>query len=233
MTMIRKYLGIMAILILVLAGGIVYLGWHTAPIKNMVPAHTSAPSYGPSPESSATQQAQQDSGAPTAQATTQVEPVRPFDMESATWAEYQTTSAGGQPAESTVKLEYGPGVSGSTQELFRRTVTSGTSSYTSSAVPGITYGVQVYSTQSSSTSSSTMTLSQAQQDDPIMSSDNIMGTPVDSGSITVPKGTFDCEVYAGDFDGADSTYWAAAGVPVPVPVYTACDGTTYELVDWG
>ena len=54
-----------------------------------------------------------------------------------------------------------------------------------------------------------------------------------SGSVTVPEGSFDCMVYTGDFDGAGSTYWAAAGVPVPIKVYTACDGTTYELVDWG
>jgi hypothetical protein len=156
-------------------------------------------------------------------------------MSGATWVKYEeTTDNNGQPSTATVDMQYGQGMSGDTQgQLFTRTVTSGDSSYASTVVPGITYGLQVYSSQSSSQSSSTLSLEQAMQDDPVMSADSITSSPTGSGSVTVPKGSFDCMIYTGEFDGAASTYWAAAGIPVPVQVYTAYDGATYELIDWG
>jgi hypothetical protein len=232
--MLRKYLGIMVILIVVLVGALLYLTWHASPEKSTgevrFPTTTTTPTltltYTPAPPAAE----------PTQQAIVQAAvPAKPFDMSRASWMEYQmTTDDNGQPSTSTVKLECSSGNSGGAQtQLFTRTVTSGGSSYASTALPGVTYGLQVYSTQSSSTSSSTTSLGHAEQDDPIMSADGISGIPIGSDSITVPKGTYDCAEYAGDFGGADSTYWAAAGIPVPVKVYTACDGTTYELIDWG
>jgi len=233
--MLRKYLGVMVICIALLAGAVIYVTWHASTLKDngegrspqaaMVPAVT-APGASPTQQATAT---------PSPQATALAAKVKPFDMTGATWVKYEkTTDNNGQPSTATVDMQYGQGMSGGTQgQLFTRTVTSGDSSYASTVVPGITYGLQVYSSQSSSELSSTVSLEQAMQDDPVMSADSVTGSPTGSGSITVPKGSFDCMIYTGVFDGDASTYWAAAGIPVPVQVYTAYDGTTYELIDWG
>jgi len=74
---------------------------------------------------------------------------------------------------------------------------------------------------------------QIKSDDPVLSAGDIDYSQAGQDSITVPKGSFNCLKYDGSFKGADCTYWAAPGVPVPIKIYTACDGSTYELSDWG
>jgi hypothetical protein len=167
-----------------------------------------------------------------AQVTPQATPQNPFDMSKASWVEYKLTG-NGQPA-STVRLEYGTQSSGgSTTEQVKRTITSDDTSSASSSVPGKMYSLQFSSTKSSTSTSSIVPIEQIKSNDPVLGAGDIDYSQAGQDSISVPKGSFNCLKYDGNFKGADSTYWAAPGVPVPIKIYTAYDGSTYELSDWG
>ncbi len=160
---------------------------------------------------------------------------KPFDLAGARWAEYRLIVYNdGQPSTSTVRLEYGSSsANGIKTRSIKRTITAGDAPSLKAFGTGKLYSLHVYNSESSITSSAMAPFDQLEEDDPVLcAGDAAMGF-AGSESISVPKGTFDCKKYLGSFKGADSTYWGAPGVPVPVKVYTACDGATLELVDWG
>jgi hypothetical protein len=161
-------------------------------------------------------------------------PVKPFDLSGARWAEYKLIVYNdGQPSTSTVRLEYGSSSdNGIKTQSIKRTITSGDGPV-SALRNGNLYSLHVYNSQNSVTSSSMAPFDQLTNDDPVLCAGDVAGSPSGSESVTVPKGTFDCKIYSGSFKGSGCTYWGAPSVPVPVKVYTAGDGATMELVDWG
>lgn len=161
-------------------------------------------------------------------------PARPFDLAKARWAEYKLiVYDDGQPYTSTVRLEYGSSsANGIKTQSIKRTITSDDASINVFGT-GNLYSLRVYNAQNSMTSNTLVPFDQLKKDDPVLCADDITAGPSGSESVVVPKGAFDCKKYLVSFKGSDSTYWGAPGVPVPVKVYTACDGTTLELVDWG
>ncbi len=166
--------------------------------------------------------------------TGQALPARPFDPAKARWAEYRlTVYDDGRPSTATVRLEYGSSsANGVKASSIKRTVTSGEPSLSIGGNGGL-YSLRLYNSQDSMTSGTTAPFDQLKRDDPVLCAGDIDAGPSGSESVTVPKGTYDCKKYLASFKGADSTYWGAPGVPVPVKVYTARDGATLELVDWG
>ncbi len=172
---------------------------------------------------------------PPAEQTGQALSTRPFDLAKARWAEYKLIVYNdGQPSTSTVRLEYGSSsANGMKTQSIKRTITSDNAPSINVVGNGKLYSLRVYNSQNSMTSSAMVPFDQLKKDDPVLCADDITAGPSGSESVVVPKGTFDCKKYLVSFKGSDSTYWGAPGVPVPVKVYTACDGTTLELVDWG
>jgi len=172
---------------------------------------------------------------PSAEQTGQALLTKPFDLAKARWAEYKLiVYNNGQPSTSTVRLEYGSSsANGIKTQSIKRTTTSDDAPSVNVFGNGRLYSLRVYNSQNSMTSSAMVPFDQFKKDDPILSADDITIGPSGSDSVTVPKGTFDCKKYLVSFKGSDSTYWGAPGVPVPIKVYTACDGATLELVDWG
>jgi hypothetical protein len=162
-------------------------------------------------------------------------PTRPFDLAKARWAEYKLIVYNdGQPSTSTVRLEYGSSsANGVKTQSIKRTITSDNAPSINVLGTGNLYNLRVYNAQNSISSNAIVPFDQLKKDDPVLSADDIANGPSGSESVVVPKGTFDCKKYLASFKGSDSTYWGAPGVPVPVKVYTACDGATLELVDWG
>jgi len=176
------------------------------------------------------------SGAPpSAEQTGQALLTKPFDLARARWAEYRLVVYNdGQPYTSTVRLEYGSSsANGMKTQSIKRTITSDDAPSVNVFGNGRLYSLRVYNSQNSMSSNAIEPFDQLKKDDPVLSADDIAGGPSGSESVTVPKGTFDCKKYLMNFKGSDSMYWGAPGVPVPVKVYTACDGATLELVDWG
>jgi hypothetical protein len=55
-------------------------------------------------------------------------------------------------------------------------------------------------------------------DDPVLAAGDLSYSMIGQESITVPKGTYQCDKYVADLNGAQVIYWAAAGVPVPIKV---------------
>ncbi len=153
--------------------------------------------------------------------------VSPFDLGGARWMEYRLTAGDGGMGN--VRLEYSQG--GRMVSIMRTQASSDASSVSSS--DGGSFYSRWYSSSSSSTASDTAPVDQLKADDPVLYSDGLAAGAAGSGSVTVPGGTYDCKRYLTSFKGSDATYWGAPGVPVPIKIYTACDGTTLELVGWG
>lgn len=213
----------MLMLVVAIAGCVCFSG---TPSEKRPGENTVGPiSVPPAPAS-----APQGSAYPTAAAS-----LDPFDLSAARWVEYRMTGTNnGQPYSYTEKLEYGASTSGGAQtQNIKKTITSNDASSVNTLGDGKLFNYHTSSTQSSTSSGSLVPFDRIKNDDPILSAERVGGAPVGSESVTVPKGTYDCKKYLGSFRGADATYWEAPGVPVPVKVYTASDGTTLELVDWG
>jgi hypothetical protein len=172
---------------------------------------------------------------PASQRSAQLPDTKPFDLSKARWVEYRLTGlAWGQPYSSTVRLEYGSSSgNGVNMQSVKRTIKSNDGASVNVYGTGKLFNWQSSNFESSMTSSSMVPFEQIKRDDPIMCAGDISGSPVSSESVTVPDGTYDCKKYMGSFKGYDSMYWETPGVPVPVKVYTAWDGVTLELVDWG
>lgn len=172
---------------------------------------------------------------PADEASGQAPAAKPFDLSGARWMEYRLTSYNnGQPGTSTVRLEYErASTGGGTMVSMKRTQTSNDASSISALNGGTLFSMSRSSSQDSMTSNTMAPFEQAKANDPILRADDISGYTAGAESVTVPEGTFDCKKYVGSFRGSESVYWGAPGVPVPVKIYTACDGTTLELVDWG
>lgn len=157
------------------------------------------------------------------------EDMAPFDLGGTCWMEYRLTTADGGTGD--VRLEYSSLDSGRMVSI-RRTQTSGDVSSMSSSDGGMSYSMR-YSSSQSSTTSNTASADKIKADDPVLYSEGVAASAAGPDSVTVPKGTYDCKKYLTSFKGSDATYWGAPGVPVPVKIYTACDGATLELVGWG
>ncbi len=172
---------------------------------------------------------------PSSEQTGQALYAKPFDLSGARWAEYRLiVYNNGQPSTSTVRLEYGSSsANGIKTRSIKRTIASGDAPSLKAFGSGKLYSLHVYNSENSVTSSAMAPFDRLKEDDPVLCADEVTMGPAGSESVSVPKGTFDCKKYLASFKGADSTYWGAPGVPVPVKVYTACDGATLELVDWG
>ena len=156
---------------------------------------------------------------------------KPFDLNAAQWMEYRSGTSGGPAAE--VRLEYDENpLTGGRMVSLKRTQTSNNAASMSTNNGGTMYSFSQSDTQSRVTSNM-ISLEKIKADDPILYADEITGDPGGSEIITVPKGDYDCQKYVTSFKGSYAEYWEASGVPVPVKIYTACDGTTLELVDWG
>jgi hypothetical protein len=154
-------------------------------------------------------------------------PVAAFDLDGASWMEYRLIDGNGGTGD--VRLEYSQG---GRMVSIRRTLSSSDVSSMSSNDGGMSYSMR-HSSSQSSTSSNTAPVDRVKADDPVLYADGLTAGPAGSDCVTVPGGTYDCKKYLTSFKGSDATYWGAPGVPVPVKIYTACDGTTLELVGWG
>ncbi len=153
--------------------------------------------------------------------------VSPFDLGGARWMEYRLIDGIGGTGK--VRLDYSQ--DGSMVSIMRTQASSDASSMSSS--DGGTFYSRWYSSSSSSTASNTAPVDQLKADDPVLYSDGLAAGSGGPDSVTVPIGTYGCKKYLTSFKGSDATYWGAPGVPVPVKIYTACDGATLELVGWG
>ncbi|HTY89981.1 MAG TPA: hypothetical protein VMC84_02285 [Methanocella sp.] len=156
----------------------------------------------------------------------------PFDLDAVSWAEYRRTANGGPVSD--VRLEYSSSQPGGGKMVsIKRTQTSGGASSLSTQDGGRSYSMR-YSSSQSSTSSNMMPAGEMMANDPVLYADGLkFSGPVSTESITVPRGTYNCEKYATSFKGSGAIYWGAAGVPIPVKIYTSYDGATLELADWG
>lgn len=215
--MSRKYLVYLAIALAVALAGCSF--WPAAPAEKQA-------------ENSIEPLISLPTSAPSAPLAAQALAVSPFDLDGASWVEYKQTTNGGPASD--VRLEYSSSPFGGGKMVsIKRTQTSNDASSLSTADGGKSYSAR-YSSSQSSTSSSKMSADQMKADDPILYSDSLTVISPDSmESVTVPGGTYDCKKYMASFKGSDAQYWGAAGVPVPVKIYTAFDGTTLELVGWG
>jgi hypothetical protein len=158
--------------------------------------------------------------------------VKPFDLDGARWMEYRLTNSGG-PGTSTVRLEYVSSSSGNSNMVsVKRTQASNDGASLSTFSGGTLYSFQSSSSQSSMTSN-IIPIEELKASDPILYADDIVASTYDAETVTVPKGTYDCKKYMASFKGADAMYWEDPGIPIPVKIYTAYDGTTLELVNWG
>lgn len=150
-----------------------------------------------------------------------VQSPHPFDMDKAQWVEYQETD--GEGGSSSVRLEYSTkDVSGVSVKTVKRTV-----SYSGSGSSGDGYSydpdtntLHIRTSGSSSYSSTGMETSvdQVKADDPVLAAGDLSYSLIGQETVTVPKGTYQCDKYVSSLNGAEATYWAAAGVPVPIKI---------------
>jgi len=155
----------------------------------------------------------------------------PFDMDGAQWMEYRSSVNGG--LDSDVRLDYRSNpLTGGKMVSLKRTQTSGGAAAVNTNTGGTLYSFSSSNTQSSVTSNM-ISLDKIREDDPILYAGEVSGSPEGTESVSVPKGDYNCQKYVTSFKGSYAEYWEAPGIPVPVKIYTACDGTTLKLVDWG
>jgi hypothetical protein len=144
----------------------------------------------------------------------------------------QTDDAGGS---SDVRLEYSASsAGGASKKTVKRTV----SSSSSGSGGGYSYDPSTntlhFGTRNSSSYSSTgtkTTVDQVVADDPVLAAGGLSYSLIGQETVTVPKGTYQCDKYVADLNGAQVTYWAAAGVPVPIKVVRG--DKTLALSDFG
>lgn len=165
------------------------------------------------------------------QATTQS--IHPFDPGRAQWMEYRVSEGGGRPYD--LKLEYSESnANGGTRQSVKRTISaSDTGSNNGYAYDSTTNTLNLKLSGSSSSSSTGVRTSVAElkAEDPALSSGDLAYVPSGTETVTVPKGTFNCDKYTTNFKGVAGTFWASSGIPVPVKI--AYGTKIMELVDWG
>ncbi|AFC99537.1 hypothetical protein Mtc_0775 [Methanocella conradii HZ254] len=159
----------------------------------------------------------------------QVQAQKPFDLSRVRWAEYVVAP----DRHTTVRLEIDGMAAGSSVKKIERTVMSSDPSYIRVFTGDGILRMRASQATSSMESSWLASFEQLKKDDPVLSADDITGTPSGSETVSVPLGMFSCNVYEGGFNGSDAAYWGAPGIPVPIKVHTACDDATLELSGWG
>lgn len=175
----------------------------------------------------------QPSSTITPTATQQAQPPHPFDIDKAQWMEYQQTDDAG--GSSDVRLEYSASsAGGASKKTVKRTVSSSSSGSGGGYLYDPSTHTLHFGTTNSSSYSSTgtkTTVDQVVADDPVLAAGDLSYSLIGQETITVPKGTYQCDKYVADLNGARVTYWAAAGIPVPVKVVR--EGETLALSDFG
>lgn len=164
---------------------------------------------------------------PAEQMMRQVQAQKPFDLSRVRWAEYVVAPG----HHTTVRLEMDGTAAGSSVKKIERTVMSSDPSYIRVFTGDGILRMRASQAASSMESSWLASFEQLKKDDPVLCADYITGTPSGSETVSVPLGTFNCNVYEGD--DYDATYWGAPGIPVPIKIHRACDDATLELSGWG
>ena len=161
--------------------------------------------------------------------------IHPFDPGQAAWVEYKMTDSDGGGATD-VRLDYSDRtVNGMSMKTVKRTVSYNSGSGSGDGYsydPGSnTLNVKMSGSSSSSSTGTESSPDQMKATDPVLAAGDLVFTPEGQETVTVPKGTYECDKYAASFNGADCTYWASGGVPVPIKI--AYENKIMELEGWG
>lgn len=148
---------------------------------------------------------------------------KPFDLSKVSWAEYSVAPG----YHTTVRLEL-YGMASPYVKKVERTVESSDLSYIHE---GSLFSMR--RTTSSAESGWLASFERLKEDDPVLCSEDLDGISFGMETVGVPLGTFECHVYRGSFKGSEAIYWGATDIPIPIKVYTECDGSALELAGWG
>ena len=135
-----------------------------------------------------------------------------------------------------MRLDYSDStVNGMNMKTVKRTVSYNSGSGSGDGYsydPGSnTLNVKISGSSSSLSTGTESSIDQMKATDPVLASGDLVFTPEGQETVTVPKGTYECDKYAACFNGADYTYWAAGNVPVPLKI--AYENKIMELEGWG
>lgn len=163
---------------------------------------------------------------------TPAQKISPFDPGRAQWVKYKVSDGG---SASDVRLEYSDRtVNGVSVKTVKRTVSysnSGSDDGYSYDPGSNTLNVKISGSSSSSSSGTESSPDQMKASDPVLASADLFYKLEGRETVIVPGGTYECDKYGAVFNGADYTYWASGGVPVPIKI--AYENKIMEMEGWG